>query len=308
MKVLLVDDSKLQRFAIQKNLEKAKFSVISAADGDEGLRLATTQAPDIILLDMMLPKKSGLEVLRSLKQRPETKDIPVVVLSGLSKGNQAKLEQEGAAGFCEKNEDLFESGSGALINTIQQALASRKQKSAGLQMSKPSHGFSLIELLIVVAIILIIAAIAIPNLLRARIAANESSAVSSIRTMNTAQVTYQSTYPNVGYATTIRSLGPPAATGCPAAGPTAASACLIDWVLANATAPATPKSGYYFALGTVGAPIALQYTIGGAPASFNQTGVRGFCSNEDGVIRFTASLNGPPVNTNANCVAYIQLQ
>ncbi|HTA23732.1 MAG TPA: prepilin-type N-terminal cleavage/methylation domain-containing protein, partial [Terriglobales bacterium] len=73
--------------------------------------------------------------------------------------------------------------------------------------TRKPKGFSLIELLIVVAIILIIAAIAIPNLLRARIAANESSAVSSVRTMNTAQVTYQSTYPTVGYSSTIAILG-----------------------------------------------------------------------------------------------------
>src|SRR5438094_8975810 len=72
--------------------------------------------------------------------------------------------------------------------------------------------FSLIELLIVVAIILIIAAIAIPNLLRARIAANEASAVSSLRTINTAEVTYSTTYPTVGYAATLAALGPANAT------------------------------------------------------------------------------------------------
>jgi type IV pilus assembly protein PilA len=175
---------------------------------------------------------------------------------------------------------------------------------------RKQRGFSLIELLIVVAIILIIAAIAIPNLLRAKISANESSAVNSIRTLNIAQVTYQSTFPTVGYASAITQLGPGGVGSvCPAAGPTSTNACLVDSSLSNAVAAGTAKSGYYFAMGVVSSNGAnLGYTLGGSPASFNQTGVRGFCSNEDGVIRFTPALNGAPATTSAVCSAYTTLQ
>jgi len=172
---------------------------------------------------------------------------------------------------------------------------------------RKQKGFSLIELLIVVAIILIIAAIAIPNLLRARIAANESSAVSSVRTMNTAQVTFQSTYPTVGYSSTIAALGPSASTGCTT--PASTNACLVDWVVSQASTAGKAKSGYYFGDTPVAAlnGIIPGYTLDGIPASVNQTGVRGFCSNEDAVIRFTA-VGSAMSGGSAACAAYTALQ
>jgi len=158
----------------------------------------------------------------------------------------------------------------------------RETHNEGKIEMRKQKGFSLIELLIVVAIILIIAAIAIPNLLRARMAANESSAVGSIRTLNTAQVTYETAYPTVGFATTMAQLGSPAGT-CTAS---SASGCLIDSVLTAGT-----KSGYTFAAGAgsgAGTPQPT-YDVYGNPQTANQTGVRSFCSFEDAVVRATTA-------------------
>jgi type IV pilus assembly protein PilA len=145
---------------------------------------------------------------------------------------------------------------------------------------KKQKGFSLIELLIVVAIILIIAAIAIPNLLRSKIAANEASAVYSIRVINTAEVTYYSTY-GLGYGDLIN-LSTPAA-GCPAA--TALAACLIDSSLSAGT-----KSGYTFtsvAAGGAGTTANPNTTFNSTavPAAPGQSGQSSYCSDGSGVIR-----------------------
>ena len=115
----------------------------------------------------------------------------------------------------------------------------------------------------------------------------------------------------MGYSSSMATVGPPATTGCPASGPVAENACLIDFALASATAPATAKSGYYFAVGVpAGGPPNRGYTVGGAPAAFNQSGVRGFCSNEDGVIRVAPSWNAAPAMVNTTCLnaPYSQLQ
>jgi type IV pilus assembly protein PilA len=147
---------------------------------------------------------------------------------------------------------------------------------------RKQKGFSLIELLIVVAIILIIAAIAIPNLLRARIAANESSAVASVRTVNTAQISYNSAYPTVGFAATLTNLG-----GTGNCTPSSATACLIDGVLTNGN-----KSGYSFNLSGVSGTPASSYQISASPVTLNQTGTRYFCSFADSVVRFSSATIG----------------
>jgi len=154
-------------------------------------------------------------------------------------------------------------------------------------MSK-SKGFSLIELLIVVAIILIIAAIAIPNLLRARISANESAAVGNLRGINTAAVSYATAYPSVGFATTLIRM----AGNCNGVVPTSNNACLIDNGLAAASA-APGKSGYiYTYLGAIGS-----YSTLADPVTPGSSGVKHFFTCEDGVIRFNS--NAPATITDS---------
>jgi prepilin-type N-terminal cleavage/methylation domain-containing protein len=162
------------------------------------------------------------------------------------------------------------------------------------------NGFSLFELLIVVCVILIIAAIAVPNLMRAKIAANESSAAETVRQIATAELTYHTSYPTVGYSPDLPSLGG-AASGC---SPSPSGACIVDSVVTGGS-----KTGYlFFAAGFApgGSTVNTQFVASSAPRTFNQTGTRNFCIATDGgsLRAQIGTPGGTPAPDVPTCIAY----
>ena len=163
-------------------------------------------------------------------------------------------------------------------------------------------GFSLIELLIVVAIILVIAAIAIPSLLRAKIAADEASAARSVREISNAETAYHIAFPQIGFAPDLISLG--GATPC---FPSSTSACILDDTVSTGV-----KSGYkLFAAGfaTGGSLVNTDFVGSAAPNTFNHSGVRNFCIASEGVVRVNPGAPGlPPAADVPTCMAYAAAQ
>ncbi|MGA7753876.1 MAG: response regulator [Candidatus Sulfotelmatobacter sp.] len=117
-KILLVDDSKFLRLATERALARAGYEVLTATDGEHALEVARAKRPDVILLDMLLPKMTGLDVLRALKRDIETARIAVVVFTGLSQKNAVRLQQDGAFAYLEKSELGLEKGCDGLLSAL----------------------------------------------------------------------------------------------------------------------------------------------------------------------------------------------
>jgi len=167
---------------------------------------------------------------------------------------------------------------------------------------RKQKGFSLIELLIVVAIILIIAAIAIPNLMRSRMSANESAGAQTVRTLITNAVTYSTSYPTVGYPGSIGAMG--GANPCTAS---ALTACLIDSVLGCGT-PACIRDAYTYQVTGIGGSATTpntDFVIFATPNGPN-AGAKDYCATADGVVRFVAD-TAPPGAAMTTTVACLPL-
>jgi len=136
--ILLVEDSRFLRLTTEKTLVRAGYKVISACDGEEALRVAAETAPDLVLLDMLLPKLSGQEVLRSLRSTPQTASIPIVVLSSLPQSNERKLKRDGATAYFDKSSLGLHEHSDSLIQIVKKMLDESEEDGVGVGLP-PLH-------------------------------------------------------------------------------------------------------------------------------------------------------------------------
>ena len=132
MNILIVDDSRFLRLANERALTKAGHNVICASDGEEGLRLAIERQPDLIVLDMLLPKISGPDVLRAIRGNPEIGKTPVMVLTSLPQANEDKLLKEGAAAYFEKSLLTIDKESAPFVEAVERLLARKARAKAAV--------------------------------------------------------------------------------------------------------------------------------------------------------------------------------
>ena len=126
MKILIVDDSRFLRMTNERALAKAGYEVTGAGDGLEAVKFAREKMPDLIVLDMMLPKMSGPEVIKELRKDPATASIPIMVLTSLSQANEVKLKQEGATEYFEKSGLNLDKGPEKLLAAVHRILPKAK--------------------------------------------------------------------------------------------------------------------------------------------------------------------------------------
>lgn len=137
IKILLVEDSRFLRVANERSLVKAGYEVVAAADGETALGFARERIPNLILLDMMLPKLDGLGVLRALKSDPHTAGIPVIVLTGLGRQNEWKLKKEGAAAYFTKSDSLLQDDSVTLLHLVESVLGKQEAEKTVTEIAVP---------------------------------------------------------------------------------------------------------------------------------------------------------------------------
>lgn len=134
-RILLVEDSKFLRLATERALARAGYDVITAEDGESALQAAREKRPSVILLDMLLPRMTGPDVLKGLKKDPATAGIAVVVLTGLSHKNAARLQKDGAFAFLEKSELGLDKGCEALLAALAGIV-----RSLNMEVPGAAHG------------------------------------------------------------------------------------------------------------------------------------------------------------------------
>jgi CheY-like chemotaxis protein len=133
--VLLIDDSRFMRKANELALARSGYSVLAAGDGEEGLNMAYERVPDLIVLDMMLPKIPGQQLLQALKKDPRTSEIPVIVLSSLPQANEERLKSEGAVAYFEKATLGIDTGSARLVQAVDRVLQIAQANRARAEFS-----------------------------------------------------------------------------------------------------------------------------------------------------------------------------
>ena len=177
--------------------------------------------------------------------------------------------------------------------------------------SDKNSGFTLAELLVTLALVILVAALVLPNLLRSQIAANETAAIDSLAKINKAEVQYQTAYPAIGFAPSLAALGPGSLDG-KCSGPTPAHACLLEPRVASAGDRSHALAGYWFsAVPTThdAGGVATGYVAGTSAAEFNKSGGRDFCSIEDAVIRYGVPKGSSgPANSASQCASMTILQ